>query len=109
MTPFPGGGAKWKVSTDGGEEAVWARSGRELFYRAGNKMMAVSIGAGSEPNPGKPEVLFERVYVRCCPGLPQYDVTPDGRGFYMIQDAPEVTRSGLSVVLNWTEELNRRR
>lgn len=107
LTPFPGGGAKVQVSTGGGEEVVWARSGRELFYRSGDKMMAVSVTAEPALIVGKPETLFERGYARCCPGLPQYDVTADGQGFYMIQDTPEASRSEISVVLNWSEELTR--
>ena len=43
VQPFPGPGAKWLVSTDGGREPVWGRDGRELFYRAGDLMMAVPL------------------------------------------------------------------
>jgi serine/threonine-protein kinase len=40
VRPFPGPGAKIPISTAGGESARWARTGRELFYREGDKMMA---------------------------------------------------------------------
>ena len=43
VQPFPATGAKWQVSTDGGSEAVWARDGRELFFRSGTKFMAVDV------------------------------------------------------------------
>ena len=43
VRPYPGPGGKWQVSTDGGSEPVWNPKGRELFYRAGNKMMAVDV------------------------------------------------------------------
>jgi len=38
VQPFPGPGGKWQVSTEGGNQAVWARNGREIFYRSGDKM-----------------------------------------------------------------------
>jgi len=39
VRPYPGPGGKWQISTEGGEEAHWAKSGRELFYRNGTKWM----------------------------------------------------------------------
>lgn len=38
---YPGPGGKWQISTEGGPEPVWNRNGRELFYRNGDKMIAV--------------------------------------------------------------------
>ena len=48
VQPFPGLGGKWQISTDGGGHAVWARNGRELFYRNGDKMMVVEVT--TQPN-----------------------------------------------------------
>ena len=39
VRPFPGPGEGRPVSLEGGTEPVWARSGAELFYRSGEKMM----------------------------------------------------------------------
>jgi dipeptidyl aminopeptidase/acylaminoacyl peptidase len=106
VTPLTGG-EKQQVSDDGGEEALWARSGRELFYRNGTKMMAVPVAIGEKFNAGKARVLFDRAYARCCPGLPQYDVDRDDQSFFMIQDAEESRVPQLSVVLHWAAELAR--
>jgi eukaryotic-like serine/threonine-protein kinase len=38
---YLGPGGKWQISTEGGTEPVWNRNLRELFYRSGDKMMAV--------------------------------------------------------------------
>ena len=46
MKAFPGPGAKIQVSNDGGTDPVWRRDGRELFYRNGDRMMAVTISPG---------------------------------------------------------------
>ncbi len=38
VQPYPGPGGKWQVSTEtGGQEPVWNRNGRELFYRSGSR------------------------------------------------------------------------
>src|SRR5262249_28946182 len=43
VQPFPNGGRRWQISTDGGAEIAWSRNGRELFYRSRDRMMAVDI------------------------------------------------------------------
>ena len=42
---FPGPGTRVQLSTDGGDEPVWAKSGQELFYRSESGMMAVTVDA----------------------------------------------------------------
>ncbi len=47
VRPFPNtNDGKWLVSTDGGEEPVWAHSGRELFYKGGGNLMSVEVLPG---------------------------------------------------------------
>jgi hypothetical protein len=46
-------------SAEGGQEAVWARGGRELYRRSGDKMMVAEFDAKSSSPPGKPRVLFD--------------------------------------------------
>ena len=53
VTRFPTSGERWKVSTNGGERPTWRRDGRELFYREGSKLMAVSVSAGPNSWPGR--------------------------------------------------------
>ena len=43
VQPFQMPGRRWLISTDGGNEPVWSRDGRRLFYVNGDKMMAVDI------------------------------------------------------------------
>ena len=112
VRPFPDSGGKWQVSVGGGNEPQWNHNGRELFYRTGEKMMAVEIDTRDGFVPGKPKILFEGHsvptpnpdWVRA-----NYDVTPDGQRFLMVAPAdPGRTASNrIEVVLNWTEELKR--
>ncbi len=70
-------------------------------------MMTASVGPGDGSQIGKPSVLFDRRYVSCCPGLPEYDVAPDDRTFFMLQDAGELAPPQLKLVLHWADELGR--
>jgi WD40 repeat protein len=69
MRSFPEGGNRFQVSTDGGFEPVWAKSGKELFYRSGRKLISLFEGdfATGDETSG-------------------YDVSPDGQRFYFIQE-----------------------
>jgi serine/threonine protein kinase/Tol biopolymer transport system component len=107
VRPYPDPGQKWQISTDGGEEPLWSSDGRELFYRNGQKWMAVAVATKPEFRADRPRLLFEGSYLNV-PGY-SYDIAPDGRRFLMLQPvAQEVTATQLNVVLGWFEELRRR-
>ena len=116
VVPFPEASPKRQISTEGGAEPMWARDGRELFYRNGDKMMAVAIDTEPELSSAKPVLLFEGPYAQDesltssfeTPLITNYDVAPDGEGFIMIQQEERGgSRAELEVVLNWFEELER--
>ncbi len=109
VQPYPSSGGKWQISTEGGTEPVWNRNGRELFYRNGDKMMAVDIAAQPSFTAGKPRMLFEGHYVPPPGTTPNYDVSPDGQRFLMIKpsEAGDAAPAQINVVLNWFEELKR--
>ncbi len=105
VRPFPEAEeGRWPISTQGGSWPVWARNGRELFYRSGNKMMAVDIETQSDFTAGKPRLLFETT-----PAMARYfDVAPDGQRFLMVQAGEQQAEANqINVVLNWFEELKR--
>jgi serine/threonine-protein kinase len=108
VRPFPGPrGGKWKISTEGGVQPVWARSGREIFYRNGDKMMAAAIETEPEFRAGKPTLLFEGKFHRPEFAFPQYDVALDGQRFVMIQDV-ESAPTQIHIFQNWFSELKKR-
>ena len=82
--PDRDGGVR-QISTEGGVEPRWARSGRELFYRGINRqeMMAVPVELSPTFRAGTPQVLFQ-VYAASGLDYPRYDVSPDGRRFLMV-------------------------
>jgi serine/threonine-protein kinase len=108
---FPGSGGQWQVSTDGGREPIWARSGRELFYRIGDRLMAVPVSLHPSFSTAKARVLFE------WPSgsevdlwRPNYDVMPGGEQFIMLQSLATSldTDREFHVVSEWFNELRQR-
>ena len=119
VRPYPGPGNRITISPGGGISPAWSRSGKELFYRAGEeqrKLMAVDIKVdGGELIPGKPVVLFEGDYSYANP-IRTYDVSADRQHFLMIRQPEkgpwaegleEFYGDRVNVVLNWFEELKR--
>jgi len=105
VLPYPGPGRKWRISTDGGMEPVWARDGQDLFYRNGDSMMAVTIQRSPSFSPDRPRLLFRKGSKTNQPY--DYDVGPNGR-FLMIEDPPPPALGALTIVLNWHAELEQR-
>jgi serine/threonine-protein kinase len=97
---FPGPGAKYQISTDGGAEPIWARNGRELFYRNGDRMMVATIQTQDRRfDAGTPAALFEGHFAvsNVSGGDAWYDVSPDGQRFLMLR--PEDSQSAASIVM----------
>ena len=101
---YPGPG-KRQVSTDGGNSLVWARSGKELFYLKGGRLMVASIKSGPGLAVGQPQVLFEGDYAYAGT-VPNFDVAPDGQSFMMIRGERRRPWMRIHVVLNSLEELS---
>ncbi len=110
VQPYPGPGGKWQISTEGGTEPVWNPSGRELFYRNGDKMMAVDIATQPSFALGKPRMLFEGPYLPTPGTTPNYDVSRDGQRFLMLKSnaREQAAPTQINVVLNWFEELKQK-
>jgi eukaryotic-like serine/threonine-protein kinase len=101
---YPSLERQWQVSEGGGVQARWSTTGREIYYRGGQRIMAVTVdSSGPEPRFGKPAALFADEYdVGQSISIPNYDVTRDGRFIMLRRDSQG---SSLRVVIHWTEEL----
>ena len=108
MSPFPGPGEEFTISTDGGNEPQWARKTGRIFYRRGDAMMEVDISTTPTPVIGKPRKLFEGTYKRSTAFWPNYDVTPDGQRFLMIKGSPQKPATRVNLVQNWVQDLAQR-
>jgi serine/threonine-protein kinase len=107
VQPFPGPGARWPISTEGGSEPAWSSDGKELFYRKGDVLVSVTIVPGAEFKVGRPQSVFESRY-ETIDGARNYDVAPDGKTFVTIRSEGAAESKAFNVVLNWFSELRSR-
>ena len=77
VRPFPKGGRKLTVSSNGGRQPRWSRDGKELFYVGGNTLVAVSVSTGSTFSVGAATRLFAHPGLRGERVFPQYDISAD--------------------------------
>ncbi len=106
---YPDEGGIMPISTDEGDQPIWARSGKELFYRSGLKMMAVAVETQPTFEAEAPRILFEGLYRNgWFDSTADYDISPDGQRFVMVKaSGNENPLTQINVVLNWFEELKR--
>ena len=93
-------GTRAQVSSEGGIEPRWGRSGNELFFWSKNRAMSVQFSPGGGLNPGKPAPLFEDNG-----DWRGYDVAADGRLVVAREADTHGTGTQINVVLHWFEEL----
>ena len=103
VQPWPEGGRRWQVSTDGGAWPRWSPRGDELFFRSGparTAMASVAVKADPEFTPAPPRGVFD---------LRGYDspfcVSPDAQRFLLLRLPGVATVTQVTVVANWLDEL----
>jgi len=112
VQPFPNvEDGIWQVSMDGGAEAVWARNGRELFFRnsVGDMMVAEYV---TDPTfeVRALRTLFDGSSYASNNDNRLYAVSPDDQRFLMLRagSAEDGTVEEMIVVENFFEELRAR-
>jgi serine/threonine-protein kinase len=106
LRPYDGPDHRWPISSQGGTQPLWNPNGREIFYRNGDKMMAVDVATAPDVKLSSPRMLFEGRYAFGSGiTIANYDVTRDGRRFLMVKDEAGTAR--LNVILNWFDDLTR--
>jgi serine/threonine-protein kinase len=102
---FPGPGGKWQVSNTGGTRPVWSPDGSELFYRNQASLYSVAVDNSSTSfKSGRPEMIFDDL------GPPtgyDYDVFDANRFLFLETVGDGNASSGVTVVVNWFDELER--
>ena len=64
VTNYPTATAKWQVSTEGGSKPSWSADGRQLYYLAGDRVVAAAVHDGASFSAGAArgvEVLGDRI------------------------------------------------
>ena len=103
---YPAGAGRVQVSVEGGVEPVWARSGKELFYRLDDKMLSVPVSTTPSLSVGTPTVLFEGRFEFYGGARPNYDVSADAQRFLMLRavETPS-TDARLVYIADWPQLL----
>ena len=108
---FPIGNGKWQVSTMGGDQPMWRRDGKELFYAApDNSLMSVSVGgSGSTLDFGRPLLLFQTLMPvgGIADDRNSYVPSLDGQRFLISTLADSTNLQPMILILNWGEGIKK--
>ena len=117
VSPFPGPGGKWQVSTDGATFATWSHTRKELFFLApdGRILVAPYTVEGDSFKADRPKVWSD---VRLAPrprgttgsGGRSFDLHPDGDRFVVAlapQTQEDIKQDKVVFVFNFFDELRR--
>ena len=89
---------------ESGTGPVWSRDGRELFYRGGDDLIAITVTTAPTLVLGERRKLLDLSAYD--PGyFHEFDVSPDGQRFLLIRTDPGSRPVRLNVMLNWVETL----
>ena len=113
VRPFPDVDAgQWQVSSGFGRWPVWNPTGKELFFRTFDHLVALAYQDNPTFTPGAVTQLFDVTpYTR--ESNRRIAVAPTGERFLLLRSATGQTntedsgRPQITVVLNWHEELKR--
>jgi serine/threonine protein kinase len=107
ISRFPSGAGKWQVSTNGGNEPVWRRDGKELYYLGiDDKLIAAEITEQKDSLVvGAVRPLFQAHPVLSANLA--YDVSPDGKRFLINSLINESASEPITLVVNWDAELRK--
>jgi serine/threonine-protein kinase len=98
-------GERYRISTNGGEEALWSPNGDQIIYRNRQQFLGVDVSTKNGFHSGRPRVLFEGPYLNV-PGW-SHAIAPDGRRHLVLVSSQEQSTNRLVVVTNWFAEVKR--
>jgi serine/threonine-protein kinase len=115
VRPFPEvNRGHWQVSTGGGTQPLWARSGQELlFLSPAGALMRVDVERAPSWAATTPTLLVKEGYYTSPAGNfgRTYDIAPDGQRFLMIKEGGAADQTAappqIIVVQHWLDELKR--
>lgn len=111
VRPFPGPGAKWQVSANGGNAPRWKSDGRTIYYVANGKIFAVDVRE-EKGNliVGKDREHFDPATVggiNVGNGILK-DISPDGNAILLSISRGMISTAPMTLVVNWDEELGKK-
>jgi len=107
VKPFPDPKGRWQVSTEGGGEARWSATAKEIIYRRESQYMAVPVETAGTFRAGQPRLFLNQNLPRITAASSAvFTLSHDGKRILVVVP-PQAASSGiqLEVTTNWTEEL----
>ncbi|RPI27896.1 MAG: hypothetical protein EHM61_06915 [Acidobacteria bacterium] len=114
---FSGSGEKYQVSHEGGQEPLWSRNGKQLYYRrlsdAGaydlTQVWVVDVQVEPAFSMSKARLLFEQSGSGLSDPIRGWDISLDGTRFLMVKVGETKPQPVTEMILvqNWFEELKR--
>lgn len=107
VASFPDGTARREIAARGGSTPHWRRDGKELFFTAPGRLMAVDVDtSGAVLDVGVPHALFDVTVPAVALGVRStYAAAPDGQRFlFNTWDARNAV-TPITLVVNWTRTL----
>jgi serine/threonine-protein kinase len=102
LRPFPDvDGERRQVSRAGGTLGIWGRDSRELLFRSGNEIWSATVAADGAV--GEPRRLFASTL----PLVDAFDMTPDGRLLFLVDDQPSPQPTEFQLTFNVGTEVRR--
>ena len=105
VRPFPNPGGRVVISAGGGQEPLWSRDGRQIFYRSPNAIIAATVSLSDNPEVVARETIVADDFLSNL-FHPMYDVAPDGKRLLLLEG--DESQRQLTVILNWTRWLEAR-
>lgn len=106
VRPFPGPGAQWQVSANGGSAPMWNRNGKEIFFLNGGRVMSADVnGSGATFEIGRIKLYFDPQSVG---GVNVFDVSDDGQKILVAITKGQRVTEPLTLVLNWPAEARKK-
>lgn len=105
VRPFPALNARYQISVDGGQAAVWSRDSKRLVYSAaGRALIAATIRTLPSFAIVRRDTLFAGQH-EYATAHANYDLSPDGKQLLLVSANPN---GYWMVVRHWDTELKRR-
>jgi hypothetical protein len=103
---FPALGARYPVSTGGGQTPIWAPDGRHIYYVANGQISVATVSTAPTFAVVARQPLFGGSYDLNVPVRANYDVAPDGQHLVLLKSTS--VEAGLLMVHNWKAQLAER-
>jgi Tol biopolymer transport system component len=95
------GGARTRVSVNGGAEPLWSHSGSTVFYRSATSFFAAEL-SGSPLRVVRRDSLFAGSFIAARSAGQNWAVFPNDKEFVLIRQPQSAATSGF-VIINWPQ------